>query len=1018
MHVTRVEIENIKSYEQAEFTFERGITAIVGNNGAGKTTILEAIAWALFDNLDYSKDDFLRRGAKKGSVRVTFESDADQRQYTVYRDTGQGYYVFDPGLNLRIAEKKIDVSAVIRMHLGIEAGTDLKALFRSAIGVPQGSFTAEFLLPPNARKAYFDRLLKVEEYRESADNLRDTLALVRERMADVRERIAGAEGKLIRYDELVEEHNFLSERVSELNETLEKLQREIALYTAELEGWHKAKQRVTESQTKADRLIVECEAAERRLKDLKEELTTAQRARERQQATERDHLTHLEALDQLQTFEKDRIKRDQLNREAEKVALLQVKADAKLKALEEALQYALQAKVSIEEMSPKIAEQESLEKERERLRDLKAHAIAAQERLVLLDKELETLRKQHTQVREKIKQAEASRGAQAQVDNLESDRIHIENELARERDAITNYKHFEKQKKDIIKEIDRLRKVTEDINKELVSIDKLSTQVADLHMLESSDQALSEQIATLRAEIQHDEKMQREVKGGLCPILSERCLNMGEGQTLETYFKDQLATNRNQLRAVEQERLKLIDQLRIVREAEKSLSRLNDLKLRYKQEQELLFEREAILDQLNKEITKHTPTSPNRLAELQSQMIGIDAELKSAREAVLRYAELEALKERLREIEEEGKHKKESRAELSAAAAAITQLEADISEVESSLQRLNDPRGQANRLRLEAEKEKDLRLELETTNRKLTELADKYGEITGQLKFYNELDIKWGEATERRNSTLAAHREYLASETIAATLPAREAAYNRGSELLINIKDSLELAKKELEEALSNYDSEKHLTAQVSLSTTRERFAAIAAQLETTSERASSLQKELDQLSKVRSSLMEEFRTKERLEQLGETTDFIRDILKQAGPLVTESYLYNISIEANQLFREITGEVGRTLRWTRDYEILLEEEGHERPFANLSGGEQMAAALSVRLALLKQLSDIRIAFFDEPTVNMDAERRERLAQAIGQIRNFDQLFVISHDDSFEEFVDHIVHVEREGIEVG
>ena len=100
---------------------------------------------------------------------------------------------------------------------------------------------------------------------------------------------------------------------------------------------------------------------------------------------------------------------------------------------------------------------------------------------------------------------------------------------------------------------------------------------------------------------------------------------------------------------------------------------------------------------------------------------------------------------------------------------------------------------------------------------------------------------------------------------------------------------------------------------------------------------------------------------------------------------MTESYS-NISIEANQFFRDITGEAGRALRWTRDYEIMLEEGGYERSFVNLSGGEQMAAALSVRLALLKQLSDIRIAFFDEPTVNMDAKRREGFAQRSGRWR--------------------------------
>src|SRR5207248_10140936 len=145
-------------------------------------------------------------------------------------------------------------------------------------------------------------------------------------------------------------------------------------------------------------------------------------------------------------------------------------------------------------------------------------------------------------------------------------------------------------------------------------------------------------------------------------------------------------------------------------------------------------------------------------------------------------------------------------------------------------------------------------------------------------------------------------------------------------------------------------------------------------------------------------------------EELNEATEFIRDTLKQAGTIVTESYLYNISIEANQLFREITGEAGRALRWSRDYEIVLEEEGHERSFPNLSGGEQMAAALSVRLALLKQLSDIRLAFFDEPTINMDAERRENLAMQISRITNFDQLFVISHDETFDSYVDNVVPI--------
>lgn len=72
----------------------------------------------------------------------------------------------------------------------------------------------------------------------------------------------------------------------------------------------------------------------------------------------------------------------------------------------------------------------------------------------------------------------------------------------------------------------------------------------------------------------------------------------------------------------------------------------------------------------------------------------------------------------------------------------------------------------------------------------------------------------------------------------------------------------------------------------------------------------------------------------------------------------------------------------------------------------------MSAALAVRLALLKVLGQLDIAFFDEPTTNMDAQRRQRLAESITNLRSFEQLFVISHDDTFEQVTENIIRVER------
>src|SRR5438132_12674722 len=109
MHISKIELENIKSHISSTYEFIRGTTAITGENGAGKTTIIEAVAWVLFDLLDYKKEDFVRRGAKKGSVTVRFESGLDEREYIVFRDSGAGYYVEDPLLQTRNANKKEEV---------------------------------------------------------------------------------------------------------------------------------------------------------------------------------------------------------------------------------------------------------------------------------------------------------------------------------------------------------------------------------------------------------------------------------------------------------------------------------------------------------------------------------------------------------------------------------------------------------------------------------------------------------------------------------------------------------------------------------------------------------------------------------------------------------------------------------------------------------------------------------------------------------------------------------------------
>ena len=280
------------------------------------------------------------------------------------------------------------------------------------------------------------------------------------------------------------------------------------------------------------------------------------------------------------------------------------------------------------------------------------------------------------------------------------------------------------------------------------------------------------------------------------------------------------------------------------------------------------------------------------------------------------------------------------------------------------------------------------------------------------MEAYRDLDSRWAALSEEREATVEAHRIYLSNQAEAEALVIRQTQRDAArSDLSVLTASSVE-AERVLAAAEAGYDAETHSKERERLRETEKRHIQVSSALEAARHREAQLAAELARFAEVRISMRSEHQEKERLEKVAETTAFIRDTLKEAAPRVARNYVYHVSIEAAQMFREITGNAEYTLKWAEDYSIVMEEDGYERPFASLSGGEQMAAALSVRLALLKQLTDIRIAFFDEPTTNMDAERRENLAMQISRISHFDQLFVISHDETFDNFVDNVISIER------
>jgi exonuclease SbcC len=302
---------------------------------------------------------------------------------------------------------------------------------------------------------------------------------------------------------------------------------------------------------------------------------------------------------------------------------------------------------------------------------------------------------------------------------------------------------------------------------------------------------------------------------------------------------------------------------------------------------------------------------------------------------------------------------------------------------------------------------------LADTEEQVTELKGQKDTLEEELADFADLD----ERIEAERAAQAAHesdhQRYL--EHI------REAeALNERREKIADLNEQLQAAQaerdrlvEERDQVAEEYDAEAYVEVTEIYSTLRDEVATLEERLRQQRNQLAEVRDEVERLTGVQTELVAARTEHEELNELQALLDHLRQVLRDAGPKVTQALVEVISLQAARLYAEVMADHTARLRWTEDYEVLLTSGGRERSFQQLSGGERMAAALAVRLALLREVSAVDIAFFDEPTANLDDHRRDNLAEQILNVKGFSQLFVISHDDTFERDTDNIVRVIKE-----
>ena len=233
-------------------------------------------------------------------------------------------------------------------------------------------------------------------------------------------------------------------------------------------------------------------------------------------------------------------------------------------------------------------------------------------------------------------------------------------------------------------------------------------------------------------------------------------------------------------------------------------------------------------------------------------------------------------------------------------------------------------------------------------------------------------------------------------------------------EILKLERENLQALEKNLQEELerlSRYDKEllqkreEELNEELKIS--REKIGNINSDI-------TYLKEKLQEALKKEERLKEEKARIERLKLKIQLTKSFREKIKNMGKEVSKNMLKEIEILATENFRKITGR-GEKIIWSNEdkdrYSIYLFGDRGELKFEQLSGGEQVAVAISIRGAMSEIFTDSKFSIFDEPTNNLDSERRRSLADSIGEIlKNLEQSIIVTHDDTFREMAQRVIEL--------
>lgn len=244
MLLTNLKLENIRSYRNLDINFPGGIVFFEGEVGAGKSTILYAVEFALFGLSDVGAQDMLRHGEKKSFVELTI--DVYKAEYRMFRSIekdhkgtiSQKCWIEHGGIrtDYRPTEMKREILKILNFNEP-ESPKASSVIYRYAVFTPQEEMKSILRQGEEERIKTFRKIFGIEEYSIAKENTKLIVGKIKEkeslldgatRDADVK--INELKNKEIEFSKLAEFVEKLDKEISALKVNVNNLEKKNSEY--------------------------------------------------------------------------------------------------------------------------------------------------------------------------------------------------------------------------------------------------------------------------------------------------------------------------------------------------------------------------------------------------------------------------------------------------------------------------------------------------------------------------------------------------------------------------------------------------------------------------------------------------------------------------------------------------------------------------------------------------------------------------------------------------------------------